>query len=331
MTAFRSVPFSRERIEDLLSLVTSNAQSRWPHVSYLLNSDVAWRLPGSAPRENIRLWYDGEGIAAYAWFAPNAPIAFDLRTNIDFDSSIAADVLAWLETRRSEFPAFYPWLLELGSMSEWEDALSENLPGKDYGKTLLMVSALDCDEPRKRFLQRAGFEPTGHFQYSLTRSLSAPIEQPEVPAGYRLRSVDESDFEERVATHRDAWFKSSFTIEQYRRVRSIEIFEPSLDLVAEDATGRFGAYCIGWLDRKLGVGSFEPVGTRPQYRRLGLGKATNLEGLRRMKEMGMHSAKIGTAGFNDPAYGLYCSCGFSLVDKDRTWVKEMARSAVPAS
>ena len=323
MAAFQSVPFSREHLEDLLSLVTLNAESRWPHVTYLLNSDVAWRLPGSAPKENIRLWYDGKGVAAYAWFSPNSPIAFDLRTDIDFASPMAADVLAWLEMRRSEFPAFYPWLLGLNSMSEWEDALNENRPAKAYDKTLLMVSSLDFDESRKQFLELAGFEPTEHFQYSLTRSLAASLEQPQLPDGYRLRSVEEADFEERVATHRDAWLRSSFTTEQYRRVRSIDFFEPSLDLVAEDSTGRFGAYCIGWVDRRLGVGSFEPVGTRPQYRRLGLGQAVNLEGLRRMKEMGMHSAKIGTAGFNDRAYGLYCSCGFSLVDKDRTWVKEL--------
>lgn len=323
MATFHSVPFSRDHLQDLLSLVTFNAEARWPNVTYLMNSDVAWRLPGSAPRDNIRLWYNPAGLVAYAWFEPNGPIAFDVRADMAFDSPIAADVLRWLELRRSAFPPVYPWLLDLTSMSEWEQALNENLPARAFGKTLLMVSALDQDEPRKRFLERAGFEPTGHFQYSLTRSLSLPVAEPALPAGYRLRSIEEADFEERVATHRDAWHRSTFSLEQYRRIRSIEVFEPSLDLVAEDATGRFGAYSIGWIDTRLGVGSFEPVGTRPQYRRLGLGRAVTLEGLRRMKQMGMHSAKIGTAGFNDRAYGLYCSCGFQLVDKDRTWIKEL--------
>ncbi|HKI73690.1 MAG TPA: GNAT family N-acetyltransferase, partial [Pseudomonadales bacterium] len=98
---------------------------------------------------------------------------------------------------------------------------------------------------------------------------------------------------------------------------------PELDLVCEDADGTFASYCIAWVDHRLGVGSFEPVGTRPAYRRMGLGQQVNYEGLRRMKALGMHSAKIGTAGFNDRALGLYLGCGFSVVDKSRTYIKQL--------
>jgi len=42
-----------------------------------------------------------------------------------------------------------------------------------------------------------------------------------------------------------------------------------------------------------------------------------------MKAMGMHSAKIGTAGFNDRAFGLYAACGFELIDRERTFMKEI--------
>jgi len=40
-----------------------------------------------------------------------------------------------------------------------------------------------------------------------------------------------------------------------------------------------------------------------------------------MKQKGMSSAKIGTAGFNDRAFGLYSACGFELIDKQRTFIK----------
>ena len=323
MSSFFSIPFSRDRLSDLFSLITINAKARWPHVTYLMNSDVAWRLPGSAPKENIRLWYDEEGIAAFAWFEPNGPISFDVRVGLDFHNPICTDLIAWLEIRRRDFPRLFPWLLSLKSMRDWENALTDELAARPDPRMWLQVSALDKDEERRQFLARMGFEPTEHFSYALTRSLEDEIPEPELPAGYRLRSVEEPDFEERVATHRDAWFKSGFTLEQYLRIRAVDNFEPSLDIVAEDANGKFGSYCIGWVDRQLGIGDFEPVGTRPAYRRLGLGQAVNYEGLRRMKAMGMHSAKIGTAGFNDRAFGLYTSCGFKLIDKDRTWVKEI--------
>ncbi len=130
-------PFSRERFEDLQQLITANAKARWPRTSYLLNSDVAWRLPGSAPRENPRLWYDDRGVAAYAWFSPNSPIAFDIRTDLAIDSPIGLEVITWLEVRRAEFPAFYPWLLALNSMNEWEQALTDGLPTKPAENKLL--------------------------------------------------------------------------------------------------------------------------------------------------------------------------------------------------
>ncbi len=35
-----------------------------------MTNDVAWRLPGSTPERNLRLWYDDAGLAGYAWFEP---------------------------------------------------------------------------------------------------------------------------------------------------------------------------------------------------------------------------------------------------------------------
>ncbi len=93
--------------------------------------------------------------------------------------------------------------------------------------------------------------------------------------------------------------------------------------MAESPDGEFASCAIGWVDERLGVGSFEPVGTPPAWRRRGLGREVQYEGLRRMKAKGMHSTKIGTAGFNERAFGLYISCGFELVDRNRTYVRTL--------
>lgn len=328
MTSHHSRQFSRTDLPDLLSLVTRNAQARWPHVTYLMNSDIAWRLPGSGPKENIRLWYDDKGIAAFVWFEPNSPIAFDLRSDLDFNhpscTEMCTEMLSWCEQRRLAFPAMEPWILDLKTMQDWENALAEDrhLQSSSSIRYLQMI-ALDTDSERIRFLKSKGFEATNHFAFSLTRSLDEPIPDVNLPDSMHIHHVEASDFLERIETHRDSWFKSTFTMDQYLRIRAIEEFEPELDLVVEDREGRFGSYCIGWIDKALGVGSFEPVGTRPSHRRLGLGQQVNYEGLRRMKAMGMHSAKIGTAGFNDRAFALYISCGFKLIDKERTYVKAL--------
>jgi len=79
-----------------------------PGATYMMNSDVAWRLPGSDPKNNLRLWFDGEGIAAYAWFEANFPNTMDLRTDLAWDHPIVSDLLAWLESRRSSMGPFEP-------------------------------------------------------------------------------------------------------------------------------------------------------------------------------------------------------------------------------
>ena len=58
MPDFASRPFRSDHLNDLLALVTLNARHRLPGASYLTNSDIAWRLPGSNAGENLRLWYD---------------------------------------------------------------------------------------------------------------------------------------------------------------------------------------------------------------------------------------------------------------------------------
>ncbi len=321
MASFTSKDFERSLLDDLLSLVTSNAQARWPEVSYLLNSDVAWRLPGSDPEANIRLWYDDLGIAAFAWFEVNSPCSMDLRCDLNWNDDLGSDLIDWLETRRRALPPLNPWLLELTSMQEWEQALEDGLPTAPGADRVLQLGVLEGDQQRIDFVSSQGFEPTAHFSFSLTRSLDIEIPAPNLPGGMSLRHVLPVDFAQRVLVHREAWFTSSFTLDQYLRVREIQEFDPELDIVIEAEDGQFASYCIGWVDSKLGVGSFEPVGTPPAFRRRGLGQQVNYEGLRRMKQKGMHSARIGTAGFNDRAFGLYTSCGFELKDKERTYIK----------
>ena len=318
MPAFHSRLFTRSDLAGLLRLVTGNARARWPGAVSLLNSDVAWRLPGS--RGDLQLWYDDD-IAGYAWFDLITPSTFDLRTDVGYDSPIMADVLRWLEARRREFKPLVPWLIDLKSMQEWERALDDGRPLADGKDKILQLGAFDGDADRIDFLEANGFTATEHVGLHMRRSLDTPIPEPALSDGWRVRHVLEDDFDARVAVHRDSWHRSTFTREQYLRVRAIDVFDPELDLVAESPDGEFTSYCIGWVDAALGVGSFEPVGTPPAWRRRGLGREVQYEGLRRMKAKGMRSARIGTAGFNDRAFGLYSSCGFELVDRERTYLK----------
>jgi ribosomal protein S18 acetylase RimI-like enzyme len=320
--------FTRADLNDFLLLVSRCATKRWPNPSYLMTSDVAWRLPFSAPKENIKLWKDDQGLLAFAWFAPNDTLVFDIRDDrIEDADHLLERIISWASGRAEQLPAMNPWLLNLNSMTEWEEALSAGKHLQASETKLLFASAFDRDTARIDFLIAHGFDATEHTARHLARTFSG--QQPEAPGidpGNEtvFRHVKEDELELRCELHRNAWLNSTFSIEQYQRIRSMPIYEPELDIVSVDRQGNFGSYCIGWVDREMAVGSFEPVGTHKDYRHRGLAEQVIRETLRRMQALGMKGAKISTAGFNDPAFSLYQRCGFEFTDFERTYVKPIS-------
>lgn len=70
-----------------------------------------------------------------------------------------------------------------------------------------------------------------------------------------------------------------------------------LDLKVAVATtdGNFASYCGMWYDPKAGYAVIEPVSTDPAYRKMGLGRAAVLEGIRRVGELGATTAIVGSS------------------------------------
>lgn len=318
--------YSYELLPEFLSFVAVNSRTRWPAASCLLTSDVAWRLPGSRPEKNLCFWYQRDELIGYAWFDANGPCIIDQRSSMSWDEGLARAMLAWLESRRLTIKALVPWLIDIEYIEGWEQALTDGVHLAEGTDKFLQVAAFDTDVIKTKFLEDAGYASTQNFQFYLARSLKDELPTSSLKHNWQLRHVLLADIEARVSVHRASWVRSNYQTAQYLLLRENIVYEPELDIVLANDEGVFVSYCIGWVDYETGVGSFEPVGTTPEFRQQGLGRAVNLEGLRRMKAMGMHSAKIGTPGFNGRAYALYRSCGFELVDRDRTFIKRLPRS-----
>jgi len=176
-------------------------------------------------------------------------------------------------------------------------------------------------------LKGLGFAQAESFMCYSTRSLAEPIPELALPPGYAVRNVAG----EHEATHRaaasHAAFESSRPFEQYRDsyrafMRS-PVYTPELDIVAVAPDGRCGAFCICWLDQVNRIGLFEPVGTHPDFRQLGLGKAVLLEGLRRMRARGMTAVMVCVEHGNPAAQRLYAAVGFRAVHKLCTFVRSV--------
>lgn len=96
-----------------------------------------------------------------------------------------------------------------------------------------------------------------------------------------------------------------------------EMIRPNVDLnlkvavVAPD--GNFVSYCGMWYDRDAGFAVVEPVATDPDYRKMGLGKAAVLEGIRRVGELGARKVLVGSR------QQFYYSIGFRPFSTFTLW------------
>ncbi|MDQ2713301.1 MAG: GNAT family N-acetyltransferase [Chloroflexota bacterium] len=198
--------------------------------------------------------------------------------------------------------------------------------------------ASDDDLETVSFLEREGYERREMYFHLYHRPLIEPVPAPVLPTGFVIRPiVGEAEAEMRAALQRDAFLpKGSKTYEEgtlrQLAVMKMPQYNPQLDLMVMAPDGTPAAGCICWVDPVNRVGLFEPVGTRPQFRRQGLATALMLGGLQRLRERVMQAALvIGThpgkeeksTEFTSSRF-VYEAVGFQLLRRTYTYHKVFA-------
>ncbi len=193
-------------------------------------------------------------------------------------------------------------------MLAWaEEHHADNRP--DNAKTWpLKTFVYDYDKQRADLLGRRGYQNLDQCGYKRRCSLDHPIPTVELPPGYVIRTVNESEMEA-WATIVGAAFNNPFSEAERCRVW-LKAPTKRLDLVVVAPDGAFAAFCIACFDEENRIGMFEPVGTHPAYRQRGLGKAIMSEGLRRLQALGATVAYVG-CGPGVAANRLYEAVGFT--------------------
>jgi N-acetylglutamate synthase-like GNAT family acetyltransferase len=86
-----------------------------------------------------------------------------------------------------------------------------------------------------------------------------------------------------------------------------------LKIAVEAPDGNFVSFCGMFYEPTNRYAYVEPVATDPDYRRMGLGKAAVLEGIRRCGALGASVAYVGS----DQEF--YLSLGFEVVYTSECW------------
>ena len=90
----------------------------------------------------------------------------------------------------------------------------------------------------------------------------------------------------------------------------------NLKIAVAAPDGNFAAYCGMWYDSKAGYAVIEPVATDPQYRKIGIGRAAVLEGIKRVGKLGAKTAIVGSS------QQFYYSIGLRPYKTSTIWKKK---------
>jgi len=304
---FPSCPYQgqadTERMRDLLvSMRAGGNHSCW-HVG-----DLVWRLFLQSLRHDLgqtfRLWDDADGsLAGFAVWTPAryraGAILFELQVHPRLRGcGLEEEMLDWVETQCPQTQAACRLVTDVGV---YED---------DQGQTAT--------------LERRGFRRTDDKGVLFFYPLDESVPEPSLPGGLMVRPVaGEQEAAARAAAHRDAFDSTRVTDEAYLRLMRTPGYDRDLDMVIVAPDGTIAVFSLGWLDPVNQVGEFEPVGTRPAFRRQGLGRAAVLAGLQRMQARGAESVVVGPVDASEEAaMRLYQSAGFRPIYRTYGYTRE---------
>lgn len=260
--------------------------------------EIVAQLPD---RYQIELWDDGAAtLAAFAIVdLIYNNLYFEIATRAR-DSSIANEAIAWAAG----------WLRRVAS-------------GLDPDLTL-DTACFEDDAWRLAVLEQHGFVVQPVRTLTFSRSLSEPIGEPLLPAGFHVRSATgEQEAEALAALHRAAFGTEHMTVEERLAMMRVPGYDRALDLIAVAPDKSLAGYCFCSISHEGGscLGHTDPVATHPRFQRLGLARTLMLIGLLKLKERGADTATLGTSSENTAMQRAAESAGFRLAGS-KIWLSK---------
>ena len=261
----------------------------------LLLSSRVWE-----PEQDTRVWQDAAGqLVAFAMLWRRRPLSPYLVLERIVDPARAtADLIT--------------------DMLTWGTERTATLAAKSGNPLTLYTSQLAAPSQVDTQLEAHGFvrdapDPEAYNVY-FERPLITPIPAPQLPVGYVIRPLQSAseleaygglyDFTAVSPQHRQEMFSS----DEYGH------------LVVVDPAGQFVAYCEysicrdEWQQSSQRLGWIDYIGTHPESRQRGLGRAVLWASLRQMQALGAETAVLVTVSLNHPAIKLYEATGFTRLN-----------------
>lgn len=260
---------------------------------YIHTGDIVHRLFNGCrhyePRRIVHLWEDDSGIAAWTLLQPKH-VGFDLQIRPDLrGGTFETELVAWCERA----------LLDL--LHEINKQVDE-----------IVIDAFTDDPGRVASVESLGFTRGTEPYYVTTRPTRDPLDAP-LPPGYTLRTARGPVEAEAIGALHAASFGSTWNPGEYATLMGTFGYSPDREWLVVAPDGELAGFTETWHDPISNTGLFEPVGTHPEHRGRGVGRALMAAGLGQMAAAGLATAMVCFEGDNPGSQALYLGSGFEIV------------------
>ena len=263
---------------------------RW--LDYPSIFDLPAMLVRPENRSSLRLWFDGQDLAAWAYVDAFNALRFDL------DLAVPAPELE---------AAVVGWGLD------WV---------RSVGGSALLATCHEGDIDRRHMFERQRLRPEIDVIVHLRRPFGPPIDPPTLPPGFSLRQVAGEDEAAAVAAlHRLAFGTTYLTTERrLTLMRSVD-YDSTLDLVVVAPDSSLAAYGLGSVNHEENAATGENncytdlFATHPAQRGLGLARSLLLRLLALTQPRGFTAALIVTDSHNAAMQQVAARAGFRLATR----------------
>jgi len=216
----------------------------------------------------------------------------------------------------------------------WGVACARRLAASSRSPATLDTACRAEDHARSAALQRHGFSEQAIRTLQYARSLTEPIPEPTLPAGYTIRSTaGAAEIEALVALHRAAFGTEHLTVAERLAWMAATDYDPALDLVAVAPDSSLAAYCFCAIHREenrlsgRSEGVTDPLATHPAHQGRGLARALLCTGMMLLRARGAERAVLGTSSDNRAMQAAARAVGYRL-ESERIWFTW--RAQIPA-
>ena len=263
----RHRPYQGNSDVELLQAFNAAAIAGTDHCGYLHPGDIPHHIfSGNKlydPSELLRIWEDAQGVAAWVLVGPR---------HKGYDAQVRPDL------RGEDF--------ERGVLQFADERTAELMRRHGIEGDQLLGDAFRCDTARSQLLTELGWTRDDAPPYVLNRTSLVDLPDPIRPDGYSLRAARGPDEAAALAEIHVASFGAAWTPELYRRYMTAPGYAAEREFVVVAPNGSFAAFTVTWHDALNRTGLLEPVGTHPDHRCRGLGKAVVLHAMHQMKAAG---------------------------------------------